>query len=395
LNPRDRLIAILEKREPDCVPVVFQSVLSWKVAQRLAEATYRNSDAGKMPHAGGLTYDEVRKFIDSLVTKHPSDWRDEYEKTANMTAKTPINVGLYKKLNIDGFFYSSTSGNVRVLDEEHIVNEFGAISKLGDAGGEMIQWYDGGYLKTADQRDQWPPLMPGPDRVKSYEEARKNCGDKVYPIAFVVGIHELTWESMGFVDYARYLKTNPSFVRRVFSEHAKFDEELAKLFIDAGAEVLAIGDDVAYKKNLMISPKMWADFVQPLATTIVNAIHKKGGLVFMHSDGYITPLIDLIIKTGYDGLQSLEPLAGVNLGEVKEKYGDRLGLIGGIDTSQLLPFGDEKDVENAVKQAIRAAAKGGGYAVGPCTEIHWKCKPENVLAMIKYARKYGKYPLQI
>jgi uroporphyrinogen-III decarboxylase len=394
LNPRERLIAILERREPDYVPVVFQSVLSWKVAEKLAEATGRNSDASQMSHGGGLTYDEVRKFIDSLARKHPSDWREDYEKMANTVAKAPINVDLYRKLEIDGFFFSSTSGNVRVLDEEHIVNEFGAISKLGDADGELIQWYDGGYLKTPEQRDQWPLHVPGPDRVKNYKEARKNCSDKVYPIAFVVGIHELTWESMGFVEYARYLKTNPSFVRRVFTEHAKFDEELAKLFIDAGAEVLAIGDDVAYKKNLMISPKMWAEFVQPLATSIVNAIHKRGGLVFMHSDGYITPLIDLIIKTGYDGLQSLEPLAGVNLGEVKEKYGDKLGLIGGIDTSQLLPFGTETDVKNAVKQAIRVAAKGGGYAIGPCTEIHWECKPENVLAMIKYARKYGKYPLR-
>nr|MDO8099512.1 uroporphyrinogen decarboxylase family protein [Candidatus Njordarchaeota archaeon] len=395
MDPRDRLITILEKREPDCVPIVFQSILSWKVAQKLTEATGCDSRAGRSFITGGLDYEAVREFIDSFATEHPSDWKEEYTKMANVVAKAPINVDLYMKLGIDGFYYSSTPGDVRVLNKEHILNEFGSISKFGDAGGELILWYDGGYLKTPEQRDQWALPLPGPDCVENYKDALETCSNKVYPIGFIVGIQELTWESMGFVEYARYLRTNPEFIRRVYSEHAKFDEELAKLFIDAGAEVLAIGDDVAYKRNLMIPPKLWAEFVQPLASRIVNTIHKRGALVFMHSDGYITPLIDLIIKTGYDGLQSLEPLAGVNLGEVKEKYGDKLALIGGIDTSQLLPYGSEEDVGNAVKQAIRAAAKGGGYAIGPCTEIHWKCKPENVLAMIKYARKYGKYPLRL
>jgi uroporphyrinogen decarboxylase len=200
---------------------------------------------------------------------------------------------------------------------------------------------------------------------------------------------------MGFAEFARSLRTNPEFIRRVYEEHAKFDEELAKLFMDAGAEVLAIGDDCAYKNNLMVSPKMWTEFVQPWAKRIVNTIHKHGGLVFMHSDGYITPLLDLIAKTGYDGVQSLEPLAGVNLAEVKKEFGSRLGLIGGIDTSQLLSFGTEQNVERSVKKAIKAAGKGGGYAIGPCTEIHWKCRAKNVLALIRYARKYGKYPLKV
>jgi uroporphyrinogen-III decarboxylase len=394
LNSRDRLIAVLERREPDYVPIVLQSVISSRVSDELMKATGQNGRRGSTSPSVGITYRMYREFVDKLIKSNPSNWKEEFTKVANMVAVTPIDINLYTKLGVDGFFHAASNGRVRVLDENHVINEFGQISKFGDANGELMQWYNDGYLKTPEQRDQWEQSLPGPDRVKPYEAALKTCGERVYPIGFVVGIFELTWQSMGFTEFSRNLKVNPGFVRRVYSEHAKFAEELAKQFIDAGAGVLGIGDDVAYRDNLMVSPKMWAEFVQPHVRRIVNTIHKRGALVFMHSDGYITPLMDLIIGSGYDGIQSLEPLAGVKLSEVKKKYGERIGMIGGIDTSQLLPYGTENEVETAVRQAIRAAGKGGGYAIGPCTEIHWGCKAENVLAMIKYARKYGKYPLQ-
>jgi hypothetical protein len=395
MNARDRLIAVLERREPDCIPIVFQSVISSRVSNELMRISGHLSTSGKTQTAGGLTYQDAKGFSEKIAAEHPSNWREEYEKIANIIAKSPIDVEIYKALGIDGFYHAPTPGRVRVLDQNRIVNEFGSISKFGDAGSELIQWYDGGVLRTPEERDKWELPVPESDRLGAYRRALKTCGSSVYPIGFIVGIFELTWESMGFTEFARNLKTNPKFIRRVYEEHAKFDEELAKLFIDAGAEVLAIGDDSAYKNNLMVSPQTWADFVQPHAKRIVNTIRKRGALVFMHSDGYITPLLDLIAKTGYDGVQSLEPLAGVNLAEVKKEFGDRLGLIGGIDTSQLLSFGTPQDVGRSVKKAIKAAGRGGGYAIGPCTEIHWKCKAENVLALIEYARKNGKYPLRV
>ncbi|WXG43774.1 MAG: uroporphyrinogen decarboxylase family protein [Promethearchaeati archaeon SRVP18_Atabeyarchaeia-1] len=395
MKPRERLITVLEKHEPDCIPIVLQSIISSNVSNELMRITSRSRARDSSSVDGGITFQKVREFSDRIARVNPSNWKKEFEKIANSASRAPIDVNVYARLGVDGFFYPSTPGQIRILDQKHFVNEFGSTWEFGDANGELINWYKDGCLKTPEQRDRWPLPKPEAERVRSYQEALKIYGERVYPIGFVVGIFELTWQSMGFTEFARNLKTNASFVHRVYEEHAKFAEELAKLFLDAGAEIIGIGDDVAYKNNLMVSPKMWSEFVQPLASRIVNTIHKRGGLVFMHSDGYITPLIDLIIRTGYDGIQSLEPLAGVRLAEVKEKYGDRIALIGGIDTSQLLPFGTEKDVEKAVRDAIKAAGMKGGYGIGPCTEIHWKCRPQNVVAMVKYARKYGNYPLQV
>jgi hypothetical protein len=394
LKPRERLIAILERQEPDYVPVVFQSVISARVSSALLGSIQGSDGRSTYDDREGISYQMVRKFSENLAKASPMGWRDEFEKIANLVMRAPLDLNLYSKLGVDGFFHSAIPGNIRIVDKNHFVNEFGSMWEFGDVNGELINWYSDGILKTPEQRDQWNLPEPEPDRVKVYGEALRRIGETAYPIGFVVGIFELAWQSMGFKEFARNLRLNPAFIHRVYNEYARFAEEMVKLFLDAGAEIIGIGDDVAYKNNLMVSPKMWSEFVQPHASRIVNTIHKRGGLVFMHSDGYVTPLLDQIVEAGYDGIQSLEPLAGVRLSEVKEQFGERIGLIGGIDTSQLLPFGTEKDVQEAVRKAIRAAGARGGYAIGPCTEIHWKCKAANVLALIKFARKYGKYPLE-
>jgi len=48
-----------------------------------------------------------------------------------------------------------------------------------------------------------------------------------------------------------------------------------------------------------------------------------------------------------------------------------------------------------VKETIAAAAPGGGYVISSSNSIHPGCKPENYIAMVKAARKYGDYPIRI
>lgn len=47
------------------------------------------------------------------------------------------------------------------------------------------------------------------------------------------------------------------------------------------------------------------------------------------------------------------------------------------------------------RKTIRVAAPGGGYIISSSNSIHPGCKPENYIAMVKAARKYGGYPIDI
>ena len=78
---------------------------------------------------------------------------------------------------------------------------------------------------------------------------------------------------------------------------------------------------------------------------------------------------------------------------MKQKYGKQVCLIGNIDCARLLCEGSEEEVEAAVKECIRRAAPRGGHIISSSNSIHSSVKPKNYAAMIKAAKKYGKYPI--
>ena len=125
----------------------------------------------------------------------------------------------------------------------------------------------------------------------------------------------------------------------------------------------------------------------------VDVARAKGVPFIKHTDGKLWKIIDDIIDTGLDGLDPIEPMADMDIGKVKEKYGDRIALVGNVDVGMLLPFGTTKDVEEAVKETIAKAAPGGGYILASSNSIHPAVKPENYKAMVEAAKKYGRYPL--
>lgn len=114
----------------------------------------------------------------------------------------------------------------------------------------------------------------------------------------------------------------------------------------------------------------------------------------LHTDGQITPLLDFIVDCGFDGLQSLEPTAGVDLALVKKKVGDKLCLMGNIDVAHVLTFGTKQEVYDAVKYAIKTAAPGGVFIVS-AANMHPVIKVQNLRWMIEATYEFGNYPLDL
>jgi uroporphyrinogen decarboxylase len=82
----------------------------------------------------------------------------------------------------------------------------------------------------------------------------------------------------------------------------------------------------------------------------------------------------------------------MDMAEVKQKYGDRVCIMGNIDCGELLCHSTEQEVERAVDECIQAGASGGGLIVSSSNSIHSGVKPQNYAAMIEAVHKYGKYP---
>jgi hypothetical protein len=163
------------------------------------------------------------------------------------------------------------------------------------------------------------------------------------------------------------------------------EEELCPLYF--------IGDDIAYKGKLMFSPAFLRRTFLPMLRRCIEPLHAAGVTVIYHSDGCLWEIMDDLLDAGIDGLNPIEPLAGMTLAALRQRYGRRLILVGGIDCSQLLPLGTPEQIREAVRDAMRVAAPGGGLFIGSSSEIIPVTPAENVLAFYEACRTYGRYPI--
>jgi uroporphyrinogen decarboxylase len=108
------------------------------------------------------------------------------------------------------------------------------------------------------------------------------------------------------------------------------------------------------------------------------------------------PIMELLLGSGgVDGLHPIDPVAGLDIGVMKEKYGGRVCLIGSIDCGPLMMWGTKEQVRQAVKENIRKAGRGGGLIAASSHSIQSKAKPENYVEMVKAIREFGEYPLSL
>ena len=115
--------------------------------------------------------------------------------------------------------------------------------------------------------------------------------------------------------------------------------------------------------------------------------------IYYHSCGNVTALIPDLIDVGVDILNPVQVSALGDVAAWKRRFGDRLTFWGGIDTQHVLPHGGVEDVEAEVKRRSGELGPGGGYVLAAVHNVQADVPPENILAMVEAAKKYGRYPL--
>jgi uroporphyrinogen decarboxylase len=195
---------------------------------------------------------------------------------------------------------------------------------------------------------------------------------------------------MGMENLLMAFVTEPELVNGLVDLSVEINIEMAKEVAKCGADFVFTGDDYAAAERPLISPDMFREFLLP------GLKFKEAGLlVIKHTDGNILPILDMILESGIDCLDPIDPIAGLDIGEFKKKYGDRIALKGNVDCAHTLTFGTEKEVVNETREVIRKAGQGGGLILSSSNSIHSSVKPGNYLAMWNAIRMYGRYPLEL
>lgn len=162
--------------------------------------------------------------------------------------------------------------------------------------------------------------------------------------------------------------------------------------IDAGAHGIIIADDIAYHRGTYMSPDFVGRHLLPIWQDQVNAAATLGVPVFFHSDGNLKAVLPSIIAAGFDGLQCLDPSAGMDLPSIKRTHGKDLCLMGNVDPSLLCrsdgpgDTGSRDDpLARAVHDLIASADAEGGLIFGTSSGLHAGLSPERVDFMHRLA----------
>lgn len=181
-------------------------------------------------------------------------------------------------------------------------------------------------------------------------------------------------------EFAYAIADDPDAVREKASRMADTAIERNHRRQQEGVDVLFLCSDYCYNSGPFISPEMFREFITPYLARIIAAARKDGLYTIKHTDGNIMPIIDQLVECNPHALHSLDPMAGVDIREVKRLYGDRVCLCGNVHCAALQTGTDEEVIASA-EYALTYGKPGGGYMF--CTSnIPFKGMPPERYGMI-------------
>ena len=106
--------------------------------------------------------------------------------------------------------------------------------------------------------------------------------------------------------------------------------ELFPLAVRAGADIVLFGDDYSDKNGPMMSPAAIRRVDIPCDAAVVAAVKNAGAYCIKHTDGDIRKIMDQLVGTGIDCLGPLEPVSGMELAPILQRYPGKIAVMGNI-----------------------------------------------------------------
>jgi uroporphyrinogen decarboxylase len=351
MTPRERWRALFAGQKPDRVPCDYWGTA--EVAARLMR------DLGCATEAELWKRLSIDKCI-HLAPRHPRATEDTWHMQSLFsiwrigTANIPYGDGL-------GVY------------EEAVAHPLAEARNVADV--ERFPWPDADdwdYTGLRAQCKEWPeyPILAGTSepfylysRLRGMEQA----------LADVVEAPEIAEAILG-----RIFQLDQRVFQRILEQVA------------GRIDLVYVAEDLGTQESLLMSPKMFRQFLKPRMKRLIDLAHSYGVRVMHHDDGAIRPLIPDLIEAGIDILNPVQwRCRGMDREGLARDFGRALIFHGGIDNQQTLPFGTPQDVRRQVADNIRIFREAKGYIVAPCHNIQANTPTANIVALYEAVRDFG------
>ena len=377
MTPKERVIAAIEHRRPDRVPVGEMAIDFELTEQALGHPTLYRSKWKEYEALWAGQRDEI-------VASYGRDI-----------------VELVRHFDLDYLAIPLAPPRMDHYEAPEFVGEY----MWRDASGRTWQYSpeSEGHAMCVDPIDMGPediPMPPDPapvdwSRLEHFEYIVKELGDTHFIMGRVTAGLFPWQETLGSLDgFLLKMYDDPAFVEKAVESQTRQAIAYAQAMIEIGCDAVSPDGDVCDNRGPTMGPALFRQYSLPSVRRLAGAIHARGGFGIMHSDGYTWPILDDLIDPGVDGWQGIQPRIGMDLRLLKEKHGDRLCFFGGVDVDTLV-LGSADDVAEQVRYAVRYASQDGGLVIGCGNTVMPGISAENFAAMLGTAREIGTYPIHL
>jgi MtaA/CmuA family methyltransferase len=227
-----------------------------------------------------------------------------------------------------------------------------------------------------------PDSLKGPrmrDRIKGIELLKERAGSEKIVEGWIEGPCAASADLRGINNLMLDFFDDPAFIHEVFGYTLEVGLRFARAQINAGADIMGVGDAAAS----LLGPKIYEEFVWPYEKKLVDGLHEMGTRVRLHICGNTRSVLKSMWRLGCDivDLDSAAPLA-----EARAAMGPEQVLLGNIDPVRDLRDGTPESVSAAVAECHRQA--GPRFIAGAGCEVTRDTPAANVHAMVRYAREH-------
>jgi uroporphyrinogen decarboxylase len=193
------------------------------------------------------------------------------------------------------------------------------------------------------------------------------------------------------LDFALKLREEPWVVKNEAQRMVDDALRQAEVFQKhGGLDGFALCADYCFNSGPFLSPRMFAEFISPYLARLIQGYREMGFYTIKHTDGNIMPVIDQLVQANPHALHSLDPQGGVDIAEVKQRFGNQVCLIGNVNCG-LMDTGTDEDVIASARYALRQGMPGGGYIFSTSNCVYTGMKLSRYEIILDVWQKEGNY----
>jgi uroporphyrinogen decarboxylase len=251
---------------------------------------------------------------------------------------------------------------------------------INDSRGPISSWDD-------LERYPWPTDVRRINLLPHVTAQRVPEGMKVMVIPG--GVFEWSTWLMGLVPFCYALVDQPDLVDTVIERVSATIYRVVEDLVDEPfVGGIFMGDDLGYASGTIVSHEILRQKFLPHTKRIVDLVRAAGKLFVLHTCGDVYAIMDDLIDLGIHAKHSFEDKIQP-VEDVYRRWGDRVGLVGGVDV-HLLTSGSEEDVRRRTREILNVCGPGGGYVLGTGNSVANYVPLSNYQAMLDEGRRWNR-----